>query len=110
MNALLGAGQMMFSKVIICFNESVNIHDDNEILTTLTKITDLQDKIIISKGPSDVLDHSSYKFTYGGKLLIDAGDILSHSDNKINVITSYSIHYTKLYDKSCKLCLHNQQR
>lgn len=85
MNALLGAGQMMFSKVIICFNESVNIHNDNEILATLTKITDLQDKIIISKGPSDVLDHSSYKFTYGGKLLIDAGDVLCPYDNKIKV-------------------------
>jgi 4-hydroxy-3-polyprenylbenzoate decarboxylase len=75
MNALLGAGQMMFSKVIICFNETINIHDDEQILAAITEISDLNEKIIISKGPSDVLDHSSYKYTYGGKLLIDASEV-----------------------------------
>ncbi len=88
MNALLGAGQMMFSKVIICFNETINIHDDNVVLAAITKLSDLNDKIIISKGPSDVLDHSSYKFTFGGKLLIDAADVFLNPDDNITPFSS----------------------
>lgn len=72
MNALLGAGQMMFSKVIVCFNHDVDIYNDNQILSTLLNINSLAENLTITKGPSDVLDHSSYKYTFGGKLLIDA--------------------------------------
>jgi 4-hydroxy-3-polyprenylbenzoate decarboxylase len=72
MNALLGAGQMMFSKVIICFNESINIQNDKEVANAILGLENLYKNLVVTAGPSDVLDHSSYKFTFGGKLLIDA--------------------------------------
>jgi 4-hydroxy-3-polyprenylbenzoate decarboxylase len=75
MNALLGAGQMMFSKVIVRFNENVDIEDDEQVIEAILNNVDPQNDIFISKGPSDVLDHSSYEYTYGGKLLIDAGNV-----------------------------------
>ncbi len=79
MNALLGAGQMMFSKVIVCFNENVDIQNDNEVLNVINNNFNVKN-IIIGKGPSDVLDHSAYQYTISGKLLID----LSQEQNNIN--------------------------
>jgi len=72
MNALLGAGQMMFSKTIICFNENADIQDDKQVFETLLKIKDLKINTIFTKGPADVLDHSAYTYAFGGKILIDA--------------------------------------
>ncbi|MBN2778319.1 MAG: menaquinone biosynthesis decarboxylase [Bacteroidales bacterium] len=72
MNALLGAGQMMFSKVLICFSEDVDIHDDKAVFDEICRRIDPTNKVLIGKGPSDVLDHSAYQYTLGGKLLIDA--------------------------------------
>lgn len=72
MNALLGAGQMMFSKIIICFNESIDIQNDKQVFDVLMKLDSLKNQIVFTKGPADVLDHSAYKFTFGGKILIDA--------------------------------------
>ncbi len=72
MNALLGAGQMMFSKAIVCFNENVDITNDQEVMNAIINNVDISQDVSISQGPSDVLDHSAYKYTLGGKLLIDA--------------------------------------
>jgi 4-hydroxy-3-polyprenylbenzoate decarboxylase len=86
MNALLGAGQMMFSKVIICFNENIDIQNDNEVVNAILGLENLFKNLVITAGPSDVLDHSSYKFTFGGKLLIDATSAVSceNANEKLN--------------------------
>lgn len=72
MNALLGAGQMMFSKVIVSFDENVDIYNDKEVFESVLQIEQLSKNIIIGKGPADVLDHASYEYTFSGKLLVDA--------------------------------------
>ena len=72
MNALLGAGQMMFSKVLICFDKDVDIQNDSEVFDVICRNVSPENNIIIGKGPSDVLDHSAYQYTFSGKLLIDA--------------------------------------
>ena len=72
MNSLLGAGQMMFTKIIICFDESVDIDNDRQVFETLLSNVNISEDIIIGKGPADVLDHSSYTYTFGGKIIIDA--------------------------------------
>ncbi|HNQ67153.1 MAG TPA: menaquinone biosynthesis decarboxylase [Bacteroidales bacterium] len=88
MNALLGAGQMMFSKVIVCFNETVDLNNDLEILSTISNLEQLTKNIIIGKGPSDVLDHASYEYTFSGKMLVDAGNITQpHNET----ITNYNL-------------------
>ncbi len=73
MNALWGAGQMMFNKVLIVVDKSVNVHDLNEVYSELSKIN-IHTDLIFSTGPLDVLDHSANYTGYGSKLGID----LSH--------------------------------
>ncbi len=85
MNALLGAGQMMFSKVLICFNEGIDIHNDNEVFDAICRNIIPENDIIIGKGPSDVLDHSAYQYTYSGKLLIDASEENINEFNQISL-------------------------
>ena len=71
-SALLGAGQMMFTKYIAVVSGNVNIRDYRELIITILKNTNLRNDLIFSSGPLDVLDHSSDTFSFGGKLGIDA--------------------------------------
>lgn len=95
MNALLGAGQMMFTKVIVCFNENVNIHDDTEVFNTLLNNLVPSDNVMIGKGPSDVLDHASYSYTFGGKLIIDAS--VDNNDNLQDATINQSEDFKQIY-------------
>jgi len=93
MNALWGAGQMMFNKIMIVVDEQVDIHNYFRVLETVAKNTDPQTDLFFSKGPSDVLDHASRKFALGGKIGIDAtrkfagenGETLTESEVPINI-------------------------
>ena len=72
MNSLWGAGQMMFNKSLIVVDDDIDIHDYTQILqTALSKYNPITDTYY-SKGPADILDHSSRKFAYGSKIGIDA--------------------------------------
>jgi 4-hydroxy-3-polyprenylbenzoate decarboxylase len=71
MNSLWGAGQMMFNKVLIVCDSYVDIHDTNELTKAFVKNFDPGYSLHFSKGPLDVLDHSSQKFAFGSKLGID---------------------------------------
>lgn len=72
MNALWGAGQMMFNKIMIVVNQDVDIHNYNELSVVISKNTNPASDIHFMSGPLDVLDHSSSKATYGSKMGIDA--------------------------------------
>lgn len=71
MNALMGAGQMMFTKVMCCFDSDVDLEDDVLIINYFVKTENLLSRIMFNVGPSDVLDHASYISAFGGKLLFD---------------------------------------
>ncbi len=72
-NALWGAGQMMFNKVMIVVDKDVDIHNNYEdLLRYLVQNVNPETDFLFGYGPSDVLDHASEKFTYGSKLGIDA--------------------------------------
>ena len=71
MNSLWGAGQMMFNKVLVVVDESVDIQNPEEILRTFAQNFNADYSLHFSKGPLDVLDHSSQKFAFGSKLGID---------------------------------------
>ncbi|MEN8118161.1 MAG: menaquinone biosynthesis decarboxylase [Bacteroidota bacterium] len=71
MNSLWGAGQMMFNKVLVVVDESVDIHNHKSILKAFAERFNADYSLHFSKGPLDVLDHSSQKFAYGSKLGID---------------------------------------
>ena len=72
MNSLWGAGQMMFTKMMIVVDEHVNIHDQLEVARYISENTDPFSDFTFSQGPTDVLDHSCSRMAFGGKMGLDA--------------------------------------
>ncbi len=72
MHGLWGMGQMMFSKYIVVVDADVNVHDTSQVLFHLTANTDPMRDSILTRGPSDVLDHATNEVGVGGKMGLDA--------------------------------------
>lgn len=72
MNALWGAGQMMFNKILVALPETIDIHNPNQVIDCMMSSVDPEKDIHFGKGPLDVLDHSSNMAGIGSKLFIDA--------------------------------------
>ncbi|MFN8153777.1 MAG: menaquinone biosynthesis decarboxylase [Bacteroidia bacterium] len=72
MNSLWGAGQMMFTKMMIVVDGDVNIHDAKEVARYISMHMDPLRDITYSQGPTDVLDHSCSRMAFGGKMGVDA--------------------------------------
>ncbi|HAP93921.1 MAG TPA: menaquinone biosynthesis decarboxylase [Desulfotomaculum sp.] len=72
MYALWGLGQMMFTKMIIVVEHTVNVHDLSEVIWRVFNNIDAGRDLVIVQGPLDALDHSSPNLHYGAKLGIDA--------------------------------------
>lgn len=78
MNAMWGAGQMMFNKILV-LTGNPDTHPDQkfglsdyaalakDVFKNLNPATDIN----FSQGPMDVLDHSCSKLGFGGKMCID---------------------------------------
>jgi 4-hydroxy-3-polyprenylbenzoate decarboxylase len=71
-SSLWGAGQMMFNKVMVVTDDKVDIHQYKSFFKHVLETVNIPDDLMFGKGPLDVLDHSSDKFAFGGKLGIDA--------------------------------------
>lgn len=71
-NAMWGAGQMMFNKILVVVDEETDIHNYEEVAKIISANVDPQQDIYFSQGPMDVLDHSCSKFAFGGKMCVDA--------------------------------------
>ncbi len=71
MNAMWGAGQMMFNKILVLADGNVKIDDYKQlaqyVFNNINPVTD----VYFSQGPMDVLDHSCSKLGFGGKMCID---------------------------------------
>lgn len=72
MNAMWGAGQMMFNKILVIVDGNVNIHNYGEVAKAISDNVDTSNDIYFSQGPMDVLDHACSKFAFGGKMCLDA--------------------------------------
>ena len=72
MNSLWGAGQMMFTKMLVIVDGDVNIHDQWEVAKYISENVDPLRDISYSQGPTDVLDHSCTTMAFGGKMGVDA--------------------------------------
>ncbi len=70
-HALWGAGQMMFNKFLVVTDAHQDLFDGAAILSKALRTLDFQRDLVFSKGPLDVLDHSSDTFSFGAKLGID---------------------------------------
>lgn len=71
MNAMWGAGQMMFNKILVLADEGVTIQDYKALARYVFANLDPASDIYFSQGPMDVLDHSCSKLGFGGKMCID---------------------------------------
>ena len=72
LNSLFGAGQMMFSKYMIVVSGDVDIRTYSGLAHHIFKNTDFKRDVFFISGPLDVLDHTSERFSFGGKAGIDA--------------------------------------
>ncbi|MBL7727724.1 MAG: menaquinone biosynthesis decarboxylase, partial [Dinghuibacter sp.] len=71
MNAMWGAGQMMFNKILVLSDGDTNITDYEALARYLFSNLNPATDIHFSQGPMDVLDHSCSKMGFGGKMCID---------------------------------------
>ncbi|HCV14845.1 MAG TPA: menaquinone biosynthesis decarboxylase [Rikenellaceae bacterium] len=71
-HALWGAGQMMFNKIMIVVDEEIDIRDHDQLMTCFTNNYIPKRDTHFSRGPLDVLDHTSPQCGYGGKIMFDA--------------------------------------
>ncbi|MFZ1261908.1 MAG: menaquinone biosynthesis decarboxylase [Chitinophagaceae bacterium] len=71
MNAMWGAGQMMFNKILVIADEGIAIQHYEELAKYVFKNLNPATDIYFSTGPMDVLDHSCSKMGFGGKMCID---------------------------------------
>ena len=72
MSAVWGAGQMMFSKMIIVVDDHVNVHDEQAVLFHMCANVDWRRDVMIVDGPCDILDHATPEYGTGAKIGIDA--------------------------------------
>ena len=72
MNAIWGAGQMAFTKIIVIVDEHVDVHDEEQVLFHLCANVDPRRDIAFSDGPLDILDHATPVCGAGSKMGIDA--------------------------------------
>lgn len=96
MNAMWGAGQMMFNKILVMADEGVAIQDYDSLAKYVFKNLNPATDIFFSTGPMDVLDHSCSKMGFGGKMCIDGTSKFEEelSDNYLS--TSASVNTTSI--------------
>ena len=71
-HGLWGAGQMMFSKVIVVFDDDVDVQDLSEVVWRALANLDPKRDLSFVEGPIDQLDHGASQALYGSKICIDA--------------------------------------
>jgi 4-hydroxy-3-polyprenylbenzoate decarboxylase len=82
MNAMWGAGQMMFNKILVLtaapnfpergtLETSFKISEYEKLARDVFKNLNPATDVYFSQGPMDVLDHSCSKLGFGGKMCID---------------------------------------
>lgn len=72
MHAIWGLGQLMFTKIIVVFDEDVNIQDPAEAVWRMGNLIDPQRDFTFVKGPLDTLNFASDLPDVGSKVGIDA--------------------------------------
>ena len=71
MNAMWGAGQMMFNKILVLTDGDVDLNNYLEAARHIFENFDPATDAYFSQGPMDVLDHSCSKLGFGGKMCLD---------------------------------------
>lgn len=72
MNSIWGMGQMMYTKLIVVVNDSVDVQDLAQVAVAVLRNVQGEESLVFSDGPLDALDHSSNRALYGSRLGVDA--------------------------------------
>ncbi|HOJ21536.1 MAG TPA: menaquinone biosynthesis decarboxylase [Armatimonadota bacterium] len=72
MHAIWGLGQLMTTKIVVVVDKECNVHDIGEVIWRVGANLDPRRDVVLSEGPTDVLDHASQMPDWGGKLGLDA--------------------------------------
>jgi 4-hydroxy-3-polyprenylbenzoate decarboxylase len=72
MNAIWGAGLMSLTKLIVVVDADCDVHDHAEVAWRAFGNVDYAHDVLMTEGPVDHLDHSSYQQFWGGKAGVDA--------------------------------------
>lgn len=89
--SMWGAGQMMFNKFSVITSGLNHQLSNIDTLKTVIKNIEPERDFLISRGPLDVLDHTSNATGFGGKLAIDATDKTAEGYTKQNEINICNI-------------------
>jgi len=96
MNSIWGMGQMMYTKLIVAVDETVDVQNLRLVRDTVLKNVHGSQSLFVSEGPLDALDHSSNTALYGSRLGVDATENTSLPVNKItDTYKIISIHKEK---------------
>jgi len=71
-HAVWGTGQMMFTKVAVAVDESVDPHNPRAVLAALDRNWHARRDTVLSSGPADTLDHAAAVQDISGKIGLDA--------------------------------------
>lgn len=93
MNAMWGAGQMMFNKILVIADEGVKIQDYDALSKYVFQHLNPATDIYFSQGPMDVLDHSCSKMGFGGKMCIDG---TKKFEEEVDESTRLDVHSSRL--------------
>jgi 4-hydroxy-3-polyprenylbenzoate decarboxylase len=92
MNSIWGMGQMMYTKLIVVFDENVDVQDLQQVRDAVLKNVERKD-LVFSQGPLDALDHSSDEALFGCRLGVDATSKKFSSVNKNDAQTAAKNNY-----------------
>ena len=71
-NALWGAGQMMFNKMLVVVDGDVDVHRYGDVCACVHENFRPDTDAYFGRGTLDVLDHAAQTCGFGGKLCVDA--------------------------------------
>ncbi|MFA5814104.1 MAG: menaquinone biosynthesis decarboxylase [Bacteroidales bacterium] len=84
LHTLWGAGQMMFTKFIVITGDGPELKDYFHLARYISGRVDPSQHVEKASGPLDILDHSSRKPAFGGKLGLDATGPEIFNDDQIS--------------------------
>ena len=90
MNSIWGMGQMMYTKLIVVVDETVDVQNLKEVNDAVLKNVNSRENLLISDGPLDALDHSSNQAMYGSRIGVDATVNVTSNIIK-NITNTYKI-------------------
>ncbi len=95
MNALWGAGQMMFNKILMITDKKSSIENYQEFVKTNIKSFHPANDLVFTSGPLDVLDHTSDNQMFGGKVGVDFTSIYPEENRTEDIRNPDPLAYTK---------------